>query len=122
MPNFPEATLESVCQQGSIRALDVITLEQDGTQLEVPAEITHMFLFNSLTGSVLTDTLGQVQQSVERFPRALKLIRIQPITDLDPLPAVPRLRLECESLTGYWMHVPSRVYVHAHSTSEAASC
>ncbi len=112
--------IQRVRSRGLIRADRVEILQEDATQFEVPADINHIFLFNSFTGLVLQKTLEQINRSLERFPRPLKLIYIQPVVDENPLANIPWLKHVSDLPTGYWTHIRSLVYVsmplHAETT------
>jgi SAM-dependent methyltransferase len=102
--------LQRLKSRGKFRARHVEILEQDATQFEVPASINHIFLFNSFTGAVLQQTLDQIKHSLEKYPRKLKLIYLQPLEDENPMTQVPWLRHEADLPTGYWTHIRSLVY------------
>ncbi|MBX3422412.1 MAG: class I SAM-dependent methyltransferase [Pirellulaceae bacterium] len=111
--------LRRLRSQGRFRAEQVEIIEQDATQFEVPADINHIFLFNSFTGTVLWQTLEQIKRSLEKFPRTLKLIYLQPLEDENPMTQVPWLRLEADLPTGYWTHIRSLVYTAEIPASES---
>ncbi|HMP77922.1 MAG TPA: class I SAM-dependent methyltransferase [Pirellulaceae bacterium] len=96
--------------KGKLRAKRVEILEQDAAQFEVPAEINHVFLFNSFTGNVLQQTLNQIRRSLEKFPRMIKMVYLQPREEENPLAQVHWLRHEADLPTGYWTHIRSVVY------------
>jgi SAM-dependent methyltransferase len=99
-----------VRQRGLVKADRVEIIRADATVFEVPADVNHIFLFNSFVGDVLQATLEQIRRSLERHPRELKLVYTQPIDDDDPLSKISWLELDRELSTGYWMHVRSRAY------------
>lgn len=101
-----------VRDRGRIRAGAVEIVQADATVFEIPAEVNHIFLFNSFVGDVLEATLEQVRRSLELHPRRLKLVYTQPTGDDDPLSRIAWLRLDRELSTGYWMHVRSRAYTN----------
>jgi SAM-dependent methyltransferase len=102
--------LQKLRSRGVFSAKQVAILERDATQFEVPANINYIFLFNSFTGRVLEQTLEQVRRSLEKHPRRLKLIYLQPLIDENPMTRVSWLRQEADLPTGYWMHIRSLVY------------
>ncbi len=112
LANVARQQIELVRKRGCLQAEATEILEQDATRFAIPHYVNHIFLFNSFTGDVLLETLEQIRCSLERNPRHLKLIYIQPLSDDDPLANIPWLRLDQELSTGYWMHVRSRAYTN----------
>lgn len=82
----------------------------DATTYEVPQDVTKVFLFNSFTGNVLSDTLNRIRDSLVKFPRNFKIVYIFPKNDRNMLAECKWLREECILPTGFWTHVKSIVY------------
>ena len=97
-------------RRGRLRCPDVQILTTDATTWPLPTDVTCVFLYNSFTGHLLDEVLGQIRASLQRRFRPLKIIYVQPVIDRDVLAECAWLARRGELSAGYWDHIRTVVY------------
>jgi SAM-dependent methyltransferase len=80
-------------ERGRFRTPDVRIETTDVTAFEVPDDMTHAYMFNSFRGPVFEQVCANIVSSLDRAPRTLRLIYVQP-EEHDLVMATGRFRLE----------------------------
>ena len=92
-----------------LKCTDVQLETADLTEYEVPDEVTFAYLANSVTGDAFSAMLAQMLRSLDRRPRRLTLIYMNP-TEHDRVMATGRARMLREHRRNALREVPLRIY------------
>jgi precorrin-6B methylase 2 len=79
-------------QPAKLRTERVEIVTSDARQFAIPADMTHVYLFNPFFGSVLAEVVQNILASIDAHPRTVRLIYVEP-TEHDELMATGRFRL-----------------------------
>jgi SAM-dependent methyltransferase len=78
-PELSDVARSLVSSSGRLRCPDVRIETADATQFEIPDDVTFAYMFNPFTGDVFQSVLDNIVASLERAPRRLRLIYVNPI-------------------------------------------
>lgn len=99
-----------------LRCREVELLTVDATQWEVPEDVSVVFFFNPFRGSVLAAVLDQIRASLQRNPRRLSIIYVQPKEDDNLFEACDWLTEKRRLSPGRWEAM--RFVIYESSTAE----
>jgi len=89
---------------------EIEVLNIDATTLEVPSDVSVIFLFNPFTGGILQSVFDRIGESLQKHPRELTVVYVLP-SDKENLLAKYAWLTETNKLpTGFWKHVECHVY------------
>lgn len=72
------AARDVVASERRLRASSVRIETADATVFEVPDQMTHAYMFNPFTGDTMARVCENIVASMERAPRSLRLIYVEP--------------------------------------------
>lgn len=63
------------------RCGEVSLICADALEYEIPNDVTVVFFYNAFTGKIFADVLGRLVESVDRAPRTMRIIYVNPIEE-----------------------------------------
>lgn len=65
--------------RGGLRCRDVELVQADARAYEVPDDTTVIFMYNPFMGRVFCDVVERIGESLERYPRSVRIVYFYPI-------------------------------------------
>ena len=82
----------------------------DATQYELPGDVTHIFLFNPSSGSVLQSALARIRESWEQQHRTIEIAYIVPTTHENLLDQCEWLQRRSQLPLPHWQNLRFLIY------------
>ncbi|GAB4146459.1 MAG: class I SAM-dependent methyltransferase [Planctomycetaceae bacterium] len=93
-----------------LKCRDVEFIETDATKYELPGDITVLFLFNPFLNDVLKAVQHQIRKSLDRYPRRVQIVYMNPLENEDLFAECEWLRQREELPVGRWEAMRFRIY------------
>ena len=101
-PELVAAARENLLRVRGRRCGSAEVVEGDAAAYAVPDDVTVIFLFNPFTGGILRSAFDRIRESIDRRPRPVRVVYMNPLEDADPLAEIDWLERVCDLSPGRW--------------------